>query len=937
MRILLLSASIVLASALLSTVFGQTCPTYNRRNNGNGGTCSSSDVIPSGKVKSGNFSFNSASDLTVERIEKNNTLVQEGSTLYSGTIFFGNLNGTSKDMCFYGNSGSDNAVPAGSWKIYFRAANNTQLVCSYNFNAGGSLSTITAGSIGSDQTICSGQTPASITSASAATNFTSYKWQSSTTSSSSGYSDISSATSATYSPGSLTQTTYFQRIAIDGTTEVASNVITVTVVSSTTWTGASSTTFETSSNWNPAISTTGCDVSIPGSLSNYPTTNANASVKNVTIASGATLTLGTTGNNIFSVTGAFQNNGTVGGTGTLTFSGSAAQTISGNGVVKNVEINNTSGVTITSGNNKLNVLGLLTATSTAGKITTNGNLTLKATETEEGMIGQLLNCATTSNNPIDGDVTVERYIPVSKRAYRFLTPGLTTSTPIRTNWQEGANITDPNDYPHTSAVAGKNPNPGYGTHITGSQTGSNGFDATITGNPSVFQFNAASQSWGAIANTDQKSLIAGEGYQIMIRGDRSRDLKINTPDHNATIIRATGTPATCSYTFNSTNSVVRLGASTNDYSFIGNPFWSLVNWRDVTKTNVSNTIYYWDPLIAGSNNRGGYVTLQTDTDNEANDIKTPPSGANNNSSVSRYLQPGQGFFVKNTGASPSVVFEESDKISDKNKKSGIFSKNPLTAGGEIDVLDQTSIRKSSNTEKVYVSLYLKQNLAIGPADGLALAYSMNYSDAIGNEDANKFTNLDENISFLKEGRRFAILGMNNTAIQKTDTIPLYMWNLGNKEYVLRVDLRDYMESNREVFILNKSTGESTKIEKNTFFDYAFHPSIGTSTDDKFAIIFNISPINNKRSGHNAVVVFPNPVYNGEIRITIPNQEINVVNNKISSTVEIINSQGVILKRVSLKINADRTLACNVEDLPIGIYTIKTSIDGMVYFNKLVKQ
>ena len=91
MRILLLSASIVLASALLSKVFGQTCPTYDRRNNGNGGTCSSSDVIPSGKVRSGSFSFNTASNLTVERIEKNNTLVQEGSTLYSGTIFFGNL------------------------------------------------------------------------------------------------------------------------------------------------------------------------------------------------------------------------------------------------------------------------------------------------------------------------------------------------------------------------------------------------------------------------------------------------------------------------------------------------------------------------------------------------------------------------------------------------------------------------------------------------------------------------------------------------------------------------------------------------------------------------------------------------------------------------------------------------------------------------------
>lgn len=711
-----------------------------------------------------------------------------------------------------------------------------------------------------------------------------------------------------------------------------------------TWTGTTNSDWDVSSNYDLSLAPDSCYcITLPSSPSGgrdplISSTSTKNTLKNLTINSGGKISIGS-GATLKVIGDVTINNAVDGvtGEGTLELNGTTSQTISGNGLVKNIKINNASGVTISSGNNKLNVLGLLTTTSTSGKITTNGNLVLKATETEEGMIGELLNCSATSNNPILGDVTVERFIPVSKRAFRFLTPGVTTSTKIRGNWQEGANITDPNDYPHTTAVVGKNPNPGYGTHITGSQTGQNGFDATITGNPSVFQFNALTQQWGEIPDTDQKELIVGEGYQIMIRGDRSRDLRINTPPHNATIIRATGTPATCSYTFNSTTSIVPLGDANNEYSFIGNPFWSLVNWRAVTKNNVSNTFYYWDPMISGSNNRGGYVTLQSNTDSEADDVKTPQAGANTNSSVNRYIQPGQGFFVQNTGLSPSVIFEEADKVSDKTKKAGIFAKNPTTAGGEIGMIDQARVRTSTKVEKVYLSLYLKQNLSIGPADGLALTYSNKFSDAIGNEDASKFYNLDENISFLKDARRYAILGMNNTAFQKSDTIPLYMWNLGNKEYVLRIDLRDYIEPTREVFILNKTTGESTKIEKNTFFDFTFQPSIGVTTDDKLAIIFNTSPIKSQKRSRNSLTVSPNPISNSELKITIPDDEISLSNNKTLSSVEIINAQGFVLKRYSPQINSNNSISLNVEDLPFGVYTIKTLIDGKTYFNKIIKQ
>jgi hypothetical protein len=58
-----------------------------------------------------------------------------------------------------------------------------------------------------------------------------------------------------------------------------------------------------------------------------------------------------------------------------------------------------------------------------------------------------------------GAFIVERFIP-AKRAFRLLSPGVTTTTSIKRNWMEGVHNTD--------RWNNINPLPGYGTHITGS-------------------------------------------------------------------------------------------------------------------------------------------------------------------------------------------------------------------------------------------------------------------------------------------------------------------------------------------------------------------------------------------------------------------------------------------------------------------------------------
>jgi gliding motility-associated-like protein len=75
----------------------------------------------------------------------------------------------------------------------------------------------TPGSIGTDQTLCAGGTPAPLAStapAGAGTGQFSYQWQSSPNNST--WTDINGATAPAYAPGAVTATTYFRRLVTSG-------------------------------------------------------------------------------------------------------------------------------------------------------------------------------------------------------------------------------------------------------------------------------------------------------------------------------------------------------------------------------------------------------------------------------------------------------------------------------------------------------------------------------------------------------------------------------------------------------------------------------------------------------------------------------------------------------------------------------------------------
>jgi hypothetical protein len=178
--------------------------------------------------------------------------------------------------------------------------------------------------------------------------------------------------SAPSTPPSSSGTRYYRCAVTSGGCTGYSAPVGVTLIASNSWVGTTSD-WHTTSNWcNNTVPVSGTSKTIAafptGSGKFYPiVSTATANINNLTIASGASVTVNGQTLNIFgnlTTTGSLTSNSSA----TVAFVGTSAQTISGASFTQfnNLTINNASGVSI-SGNNR----------SVAGALTlSNGNLNL---------------------------------------------------------------------------------------------------------------------------------------------------------------------------------------------------------------------------------------------------------------------------------------------------------------------------------------------------------------------------------------------------------------------------------------------------------------------------------------------------------------------------------------------------------------------------------
>ena len=404
-----------------------------------------------------------------------------------------------------------------------------------------------------------------------------------------------------------------------------------------------------------------------------------------------------------------------------------------------------------------------------------------------------------------------------------------------------------------------------------------------------------------LGNTNSNVLRAGVAYRIMIRGDRTTDLTTNTPSVTATTLRATGVLTTGTVTFN-TSSTPALSNTTGDYNFLGNPYWAPVDWDAIVlaSSNVGNTYYLWDPTQAGSNNRGAYVSY------------TAGSGGSGGGTINQYIQPGQAFFVQTTGSSPSLVFSEANKTVN-------VSNLTTTFGTEV------------TKPRLNIEMFI--NGKSNSADATAMVFDNNFSKSIGNEDAQKLINPDENIAVNNSN---ILLGLDARPLPTTnDTVQLSTTNLLSAGYTLKLSAKNFSSYTGDIVLIDKYTNQNYAINKSdtiiTEVPYSITTDAASKAADRFIVVFNAKAVATAADPVDkfSVTIVGNPVRDNIV--------VNYAAPKADNTnIRLMNSNGQSITTMSLGMQQKGQVTIPVKQFSAGMYMVEVEIGNDKVIKKVLK-
>ena len=577
---------------------------------------------------------------------------------------------------------------------------------------------------------------------------------------------------------------------------LATNIDTTNLPFFSCWVGETNTEWSNPLNWaSGVIPKDTINTIIPSNPLHAPILGpGTATVKDIVIKNGGSLTVN---GGILQIAGVINNSGLFdASSGTIEMNGAATQTINSNTFVNN----NLKNLIVSNNvilNGQQNLTGTLSFGNSNSTLNTGDSLTLKSTAIGTARVADITNGNLLNGNAISGKVIIERYIS-PKRAWRLLTtPIASTDAPtINTSWQEGVG--------GNSAL---NPNPGYGTHITGGEI-VNGFDQGSNNTPSIKVYNSISNTLIALPASQGTNIPVTNypAYFIFIRGDRSTQLSLGS--------KAPLTPTTLRIKggINTGNVLANINAS--NITIVGNPYPSAIDFHTLTKVNVNDMFYVWDAHLNGITGVGGYITVSWN----GNNYDVAPSSA----TVTQYIQSGEAFFVQSSDSTKTgtLTFKESDKSA--NGSSFVFK--PMTD-------NITALRVDLFGINALGAAYL--------SDGILTTYNQNNSNAIDKDDAKKLYNSAENICLGREGKNLAI--ERRKTIESMDTTFINLYTLKKQTYKLQISTVGINDAGLHATLKDKYLGvkKDTLLNMSGVTDIFFTVNTDSASfaPDRFNIVF----------------------------------------------------------------------------------------------------
>ncbi len=390
------------------------------------------------------------------------------------------------------------------------------------------------------------------------------------------------------------------------------------------------------------------------------------------------------------------------GTGTLTFLGiGTAQSISGTVNVGNISVINDAGVNVEGTVNLTGSLALNSSTDAfdADGVSNSGVLTLLSTGDDLAADASI--AAIPSGATFQGNVTVQRYMSGEGfRMYRYISSPVQAATVA--NWQDDFSIT------------GKF----TGTSKTDPSTGTNTVCGYALGTAaSMFYFNEATQTYAAYPTTNSSAVLTpARGYSALVRNCSSPTvIDIRGSINQGTItLNSSSTP---SLTFTTTGS----NSALYGYNLVGNPYPSALDWE--SSAWVTNNI---SSVMATSDNSSGSLVYRyfDNTDFSGDD----------------FIALGQAFWVRATGASPSLTFSEDVKAPQGSSYSFYRKASP--------VLDRLTITVSNGTleDKAFVKVNSAAKTTLDNFDGPKMENSLFDLSTLSSDNVRMAINAVDNLA-----------------------------------------------------------------------------------------------------------------------------------------------------------------------------------------------